>query len=131
MADNPNLDKCFTALMDAADALETVAGKVAEAACGLHTLFGDGVPVPREAAQDAAPAPVVEEPEPEPAPVAVDITPLNVNDIRAVLAEKSRDGFTQEIRQIIAAYGANNLSSIDPIHFSALLAAVEKLGVAK
>jgi len=121
VAENSNLNKCFTALMDAADALETVAGKVAEAACGLHTLFGDGVPVPRPETA----ASVAVEPEP---PVMVEVKRLTVDDVRAVLSEKSRNGFTDAIRQILASYGSENLSGINPIHYQALLAAVEKLG---
>ena len=120
MTDNPNLEKCFNALMNAADALEHVAGKVAEAACGLHTLFGDGVPVPR------AEAAVPEAATPE--PVAVEVKPLTVDDVRAVLSEKSRDGFTDELRQILAANGAARLSDIDAIKYPSLLAAAEKLG---
>jgi len=129
---NPEVDKCFNALMDAADALEQVAGKVAEAACQLHKLFDWDDQIPTEAATEASvpalslvPAP---EPEPEPSPVAT--VTVSFEQVRAVLADKSRDGHTAAIRGLLAQFGAPKLSEIDPAHYPALLAEVEALGVA-
>ena len=51
--------------------------------------------------------------------------PLTLEQVRAVLAEKSRNGHTAEIRALLQKYGAAKLSGIDPVHYKALLAEVE------
>ena len=39
---------------------------------------------------------------------------LKLEDVRAVLAEKSRAGHTAAIRTILHKYGASKLSGVDP-----------------
>ncbi len=51
--------------------------------------------------------------------------PLTLEQVRAVLAEKSRNGHTAEIRALLQKYGASKLSGIDPTHYKALLAEAE------
>ncbi len=51
--------------------------------------------------------------------------------VRAVLAEKSRLGFTAQIRSLLQKYGADKLSGIDPANYKALLKDVEELTNAK
>ena len=53
---------------------------------------------------------------------------LTLEQVRAVLADKSRMGFTAEIRALLQKYGAAKLSGIDPANYEALLAEVEVLG---
>ena len=53
---------------------------------------------------------------------------LTLEQVRAVLADKSRQGHTAEIRSLLQKYGAAKLSGIDPIHYKALLADAEVLG---
>ena len=53
---------------------------------------------------------------------------LTLEQVRAILADKSRMGFTAEIRTLLQKYGAAKLSSIDPIHYKALVADAEVLG---
>ena len=53
---------------------------------------------------------------------------LTLEQVRAVLADKSRMGFTAEIRSLLQKYGASKLSGIDPANYEALLAEVEVLG---
>ena len=66
----------------------------------------------------------------EEAPAAV--TPaesvLTLEQVRAVLADKSRMGFTAEIRALLQKYGAAKLSGIDPANYKALVADAEVLG---
>ena len=62
-----------------------------------------------------------------------DVTPapekaLSLEEVRAILAEKSRDGFTAQIRDLLQKYGASKLSEIDPANFKALVADAEVLG---
>ena len=53
---------------------------------------------------------------------------LTLEQVRAVLADKSRMGFTAEIRSLLQKYGAAKLSGIDPVHYEALVAEAEVLG---
>lgn len=53
---------------------------------------------------------------------------LTLEQVRAVLANKSRMGFTAEIRTLLQKYGAPKLSGIDPVHYKALVAEAEVLG---
>ena len=53
---------------------------------------------------------------------------LTLEQVRAVLADKSRMGFTAEIRTLLQKYGAATLSGIDPVYYKALVADAEVLG---
>lgn len=53
--------------------------------------------------------------------------PLTLEEVRAVLAEKSRSGHTEEVRGLLAKHGADKLSEIDPAEYAALLAEAEVL----
>lgn len=52
---------------------------------------------------------------------------LTLEEVRAVLADKSRAGHTAEIRELLKKYGANKLSLVDPKHYEALLQEAEVL----
>lgn len=65
--------------------------------------------------EEAAPAP-----EPE--------KTLTLEDVRAILAEKSRAGFTAQIRDLLLKYGAKKLSEVDPASYKALVTDAEVLG---
>lgn len=68
-----------------------------------------------KAEPEAAPAPVPEEKQ------------LTLEEVRAVLADKSRAGHTAEIRALLQKHGADKLSEIDPARYPALLAEAEVL----
>ena len=70
-------------------------------------------------ADDTATVPATKAPAAEPA--------LKLEDVRAVLAEKSRAGHTAEIRSLLQKYGADKLSKIDPANYKALFAEAEVL----
>lgn len=53
---------------------------------------------------------------------------LTLEEVRAVCAEKSRAGFTAEVKAIITKHGADKLSAIKPEEYAAVLAEVEVLG---
>ena len=55
---------------------------------------------------------------------------LCLEEVRVVLAEKSRKGHTAEIRSLLLKYGADKLSQLDPANYKALLADAEVLKVA-
>ena len=50
-----------------------------------------------------------------------------IEDVRKILAEKSRLGHTAKIRELLEKYGAKKLSEIDPSNYKDLVADVEKL----
>ena len=53
--------------------------------------------------------------------------PLTLEEVRAVLAEKSRAGHTEEVRELLNKHGADKLSEIDPAEYPVLLAEAEVL----
>jgi len=52
---------------------------------------------------------------------------VTLEEVRAVLAEKSHAGFTAEVRSLLQKYGASKLSEIDPEKYAALLKDAEGL----
>ena len=62
-------------------------------------------------------------PDPEPAQKKA----LALEDIRPILADKSRAGFTDQIRDLLHKYGTDRLSKVDPKDYEALLKDVEAL----
>lgn len=46
---------------------------------------------------------------------------ITIEQVRAVLAEKSQSGKQPEIKALILKYGANKLTNVDPSHYTALL----------
>lgn len=52
----------------------------------------------------------------------------SLEEVRAILAEKSRDGFTAQIRDLLQKYGATKLSEVDPTRYGGLVTDAEVLG---
>lgn len=52
---------------------------------------------------------------------------LTLEQVRAVLAKKSRNGHTAEIRTLLQKYGAAKLSLVDPVYYKDLLRDAEVL----
>jgi len=52
---------------------------------------------------------------------------IKLEDVRAVLADKSRMGHTASVRELLTKYGASKLSEIDPEKYPALLKDAEML----
>lgn len=73
---------------------------------------------------------------PDPAPAAppasapADPPPkaITLEEVRALLAERSHDGYTDQVRELLQKYGAEKLSGVDPKHYAALLKDAEVLG---
>ena len=104
MSKMSELDLCVGELRSAAQSLNLVADS-------LTSLFSGSQP--RTSVQ------------PESKPTS---KPLTLEDVRAVLAEKSRNGHTAKIRELLEKHGAAKLSEIDPQKYAALLAEAEVLG---
>ena len=95
--------------------LRSAAAAINEAANWLAEQFGgtaNSAPVEKPAAKEGK--------KPE----------QKLEDVRAVLAEKSRAGYTAAIRTLLQKYGASKLSAVDPKHYEALLKDAEVLDVA-
>jgi len=54
--------------------------------------------------------------------------PMTLPEIRGILAEKSRAGFTAEIRALLMRHGADKLSAINPAEYADLAAETEAIG---
>jgi hypothetical protein len=52
---------------------------------------------------------------------------ISIEEVRSVLAEKSRDGKTKEIKALLLKYDADKLSSVKPEDYSNLLKDAEAL----
>ena len=104
MSKRGELDLCVSELRSVAQSLNTVADS-------LTALFSGSQPESSV--------------QPESKPTS---KPLTLEDVRAVLAEKSRNGHTAKIRELLEKHGAAKLSEIDPQKYSALLAEAEVLG---
>ena len=98
------LDLCVSELRSVAQSLNTVADS-------LTALFSGSQPESSV--------------QPESKPTS---KPLTLEEVRAVLAEKSRNGHTAKIRELLEKHGAAKLSEIDPQKYAALLAEAEVLG---
>lgn len=53
---------------------------------------------------------------------------VTLEEVRAVLASKSRDGFTAEVRGLLQKHGAGKLSEVSPAEYGELLEEAEVLG---
>lgn len=67
----------------------------------------------------AEPEPSEEQPEARPA--------IATEQVRAVLAEKSRAGKTAEVKALLTKYGADKLTDVAPSEYAALMAEAEVL----
>lgn len=95
-------------MAQAIEELRSAAAAISDAADWLTKIFSK-----ESQATDAPTSP----PEPE----------LTLEQVRAVLADKSRKGHTAEISALLQKYGAAKLSGIDPANYKALLADAEVL----
>ncbi len=53
---------------------------------------------------------------------------VTLEDARAVLAVKSQNGMTAEVKALITKYGGNKLSDVNPKHYADLIKDAEVLG---
>lgn len=68
-----------------------------------------------------------ETPDSAPDPKPTQKKALALEDIRPILADKSRAGFTDQIRNLLHKYGTDRLSKVDPKDYEALLKDAEAL----
>ena len=95
------LDLCVKDLKNAAQSLISVADS-------LTTLFSGSNRQQENTAEKTEPVTSAKE--------------TTLEEVRAVLAEKSRNGHTAKVRELLVKYGAAKLSEIEPSKYDALLA---------
>ena len=81
----------------------------------IDVLLGEDAPKVIEAKTE-----IVEEPKKEEKPISLE-------DVRAVLANLSRNGKTKEVKALLQKYGADKLSAINKDDYSALSKDAEEL----
>ena len=91
---------------------------------GLADLFSGSAEEKQPIKKSSAKKKSAEEPKPE----APEEKALTLEDVRAVCADKSRSGFTAEVKAILNKHGVEKLSEVNPAEYKALLAEVEVLG---
>ena len=72
--------------------------------------------------------PADEQPQPEPTNPEPPTKPVTLAEVRAVLANKSRAGFTEEVKQLVMKHGAEKLSGVPESEYAALMKEAESLG---
>ena len=110
-----------------ADSLNAVAGAMMNAAedTAENPKVDDGYSIPDEVAEMNRPA---EEPK-EKKPFMIDGKKFEVNatNTRKYLVNKSRQGFREEVRELLIKHGADKFCDIDPGEYEALLKDAEEL----
>ena len=110
-----------------ADSLQTLADAVVSdeemPAAGGDTEDHEPAAGNSEQTQEQEP---VAEPEPAKPDTGEQAAP-SLEEVRRVLAQKSRNGFTAQVRELLVRHGADRLSVIDPKEYAAMLAEAEVL----
>ena len=112
------------------DEMQTLAGvvdSIHKLAEGLETLVvyllrDAGEQQVSEVPREAPSEPQAEEVKPESAQPTV-----TLEEVRAVLAEKSAAGHTPEMRELLRAFGADRLSAVNPKDYAAIKAKAEAI----
>ena len=119
------LDICKGELLEAARALTTAADRVGSLIAFLTTGESQqqAQPQPQQQPQPQAQQQQPQQQKDTEAPV----TSITLEEVRAVLAEKSRLGSTDKIRELLLKHGASKLSDISPSEYPSLLKSAEVL----
>ena len=117
MSKMSELDRVLRELKKCGESLVCIAEELAEVLSGSGEKKEAGEKQGKK--EPAGKASGQEEQEPE--------KQYSLTEVRALLAEKSRAGFTAQVRELLAKHGADKLSGIDPSEYAALVADVEVL----
>lgn len=115
-----------TAILDAAVAVITDIRSLADSLQALVDATSENTPAEKPAAKASKPKKIAAKETPAES-VLKEEKPLNLEDVRAVLADKSRKGHTAEVKTLLNKHGADKLSEIDPAEYASLLADAEVL----
>lgn len=104
-------------LLDVIEDIRSLADSLQAVATALGQSDSEDTPTPAPAS--ATP--------PVPAPADPPSKTITLEEVRAVLAEKSHDGYTDQVRGLLQKYGAEKLSGVAPKHYAALLKDAEEV----
>lgn len=107
-----------------ADGLEALARCIRD--CGISLT--DNAGTVQENAAPPKKAPKEKAPKEEAVPAEEPAKEWSLEEVRMILADKSRAGHTEEVKALISKYGADRLSDINPADFAALMAEAEVIG---
>ena len=110
-----------------ADSLQAVAEAMLQNEPEQEDAPAEGKPAPKAEKQNTGKKAAKPAAKAEPEPFEPTEPPLTLEQVRAVLAEKSRAGHTAEVKALLLKHGADKLSDIDPAQYPALLADAEVL----
>lgn len=112
-----------------ADSLQSMAEAIMQNEPEKEKEVSSGTPEPKAEKKNGGKKAAEKKPEAPAAKVVPEHSepPLTLEQVRAVLAEKSRAGYTAEVRALLNKHGADKLSNIDPAEYPALLADAEVL----
>ncbi|MCM1008162.1 MAG: rRNA biogenesis protein rrp5 [Ruminococcus flavefaciens] len=114
-------------LRSLADSLQAVADAVADNGAAESELTATREPEKAGKPGKGAKKDTAEKEEKSAAKQEPEEKPLTLEEVRAVLAEKSRAGHTAEVKELLNKHGADKLSEIDPAEYAELLAEAEVL----
>lgn len=100
MSKMSELDSVIRELRDAAAAINSAADSLAD-------MFSASEPEPQ--AEEQKPA-------------------MTLPEVRAILAEKSRAGYTAQVKEMLRRHGADKLSAIAPSEYASLVKEAEEIG---
>ena len=115
-----------TAILDVAAAVIVDIRSLADSLQALADAMLENSPVEKVVAKISKPKKIAAK-EPVVDPATKEETPLTLEDVRAVLADKSRQGHTAEVKELLIKHGADRLSAVDPAEYASLLADAEAL----
>lgn len=119
-----DVTKVAKAMIDVADSMEALVRCIRD--CGASLMENAGTvqekadPPKKAPKEKASKEEAVSEEEPA--------KEWTLEEVRMILADKSRAGYTEEVRTLISKYGADRLSDIKPTDFAALMAEAEVIG---
>ena len=61
-------------------------------------------------------------------PVSEEKPTITFEQVRAALANKSREGYTLDVKNLVESFGAEKLSEIKPEHYAEILKQAEMIG---
>lgn len=119
-----DVTKVAKALIDVADSMESLVRCIRDCGESLMENTGTG----QENADPPKKAPKEKPQKEEAVPAGEPAKEWTLEEVRMILADKSRAGHTEEVKALISKYGADRLSDIKPVDFAALMEEAEVIG---
>lgn len=119
-----DVTKLAQTMTGVADSMEALARCIRD--CGTALMENAGTV--QEGTDPPKKAPKEKPSKAEPDPAEEPAKEWSLEEVRMILADKSRAGHTEEVKALISKYGAERLSDIKPADYAALMAEAEVIG---